>query len=187
MYQMRVLKISAVLLILTLLLSCASSPLPIQAFNVNTKEGRAVMIKDRHIKNSGMNVDNAIVIGLNDGVVLGDIISPLLNRIVYFKYDSSGVSEDVHEILAYDAAYIGSHANVTVYLAGHTDKCGSREYNLALGERRAFSIRQILILYGASVSQFEVVSFGEERLAVDSSDESVWERNRRVEIRYVEH
>ena len=184
---MRALKISAVLLILTLLLSCAGNILPIQAFDVNTKEGRAVMIKDPHIKNLGMNVDNAIVIGLNDRVVLGDIINPLLNHIVYFKYDSSSVSDEAHEILAYDALYIGSHENVMVYLAGHTDKCGSREYNLALGERRAFSIRQILILYGASISQFKVVSFGEERLAVDSSDELVWERNRRVEIKYVEH
>jgi peptidoglycan-associated lipoprotein len=83
------------------------------------------------------------------------------------------------------AAYLGSHPNVTVRLEGHTDERGAREYNLALGERRALSIRQILMLQGASVNQFEVTSYGEERPAVDGSDESIWSQNRRVEIIYL--
>jgi peptidoglycan-associated lipoprotein len=72
-----------------------------------------------------------------------------------------------------------------VRLEGHTDERGSREYNLALGERRALSIRQILMLQGADMSQFQVTSFGEERPAVDGSDDYAWSQNRRVEIVYL--
>ena len=198
---MKILKIFALLLTVTLLLACTGNYLPIQGFDAKMKEGRKITPNERHMKNSGTDVDNAMVMDFDDGVKLENVfgegrsrgyeltntISPRLDHIVYFKYDSSSVSEEAYEILESDAAYIGAHSDVTVHLAGHTDKRGSREYNLALGERRALSIRQILILYGASISQFKVVSFGEERLAVDSNDESVWEQNRRVEIKYVEY
>jgi peptidoglycan-associated lipoprotein len=70
---------------------------------------------------------------------------------------------------------------------GHTDDRGSREYNLALGERRALAIRQILMLQGASINQFQVTSYGEERLAAEGYDESVWSQNRRVELTYLGH
>jgi peptidoglycan-associated lipoprotein len=68
---------------------------------------------------------------------------------------------------------------------GHTDDRCSREYNLALGERRALAIRQILMLQGAGINQFQVTSYGEERLAAEGYDESVWSKNRRVELTYL--
>ena len=73
-------------------------------------------------------------------------------------------------------------ANVT--LEGHADERGTREYNVALGERRANSVRQLLALTGASGGQIKTISYGEERPAVEGHDESAWRFNRRVEIVY---
>jgi peptidoglycan-associated lipoprotein len=80
---------------------------------------------------------------------------------------------------------LGRNPNATIRLEGHTDNRGSREYNLALGERRALAIRQILMLQGASINQFQVTSFGEERPAVEGDDDSAWQLNRRVELKYI--
>jgi peptidoglycan-associated lipoprotein len=71
-----------------------------------------------------------------------------------------------------------------VRLEGHTDERGTREYNIALGERRAQAVRRALLLQGAADAQVTTVSYGEERPAVDGSDDSAWTRNRRVEIVY---
>jgi peptidoglycan-associated lipoprotein len=71
-----------------------------------------------------------------------------------------------------------------VRLEGHSDERGSREYNIALGERRAQAVRRALMLQGAGDSQLTTVSYGEERPAAEGSDEAAYERNRRVEIVY---
>jgi peptidoglycan-associated lipoprotein len=79
---------------------------------------------------------------------------------------------------------MAANPNVVVTLEGHADERGSREYNLALGERRAESVRRQMAILGASGSQFRVVSYGEERPAIDGHDEYAWSQNRRVEIIY---
>jgi len=71
-----------------------------------------------------------------------------------------------------------------VRLEGHADERGSREYNIGLGDRRAQSVRQILLFQGASSDQIETISYGEERPAVLGHDESAWSKNRRVEMVY---
>ena len=76
------------------------------------------------------------------------------------------------------------NASATITLEGHADERGSREYNLALGERRAQSVKQQMMLLGASGSQIRIVSYGEERPAVDGHDDYSWQQNRRVEILY---
>jgi len=118
------------------------------------------------------------------GDELNDPNSPLSNRVVYFEYDSSEVRPQDLVTLEAHAAYLAENPNVTVRLVGHTDERGSREYNLALGERRALSIRQILMLQGANINQFQVTSFGEERPDIDGEGEGVWQQNRRVELIY---
>jgi len=159
-----------------------------------------VVVEDRNAETSGVNGENVsgtefgdgaeaqVVVGedqFQGGDILDDPNSPLSNRVVYFEYDSSSVREEDIATLEAHAAYLGENINVTVRLIGHTDERGSREYNLALGERRALAIRQILMLQGASVKQFEVTSFGEERPSVEGSDESLWQQNRRVELNYI--
>ena len=158
-----------------------------------------VMIEDRTGETSGVDDSNTSGTGIDDGaetqVIVGegdytgneinDPNSPLANRVVYFEYDSSSVRAEDQATLEAHAAYLGDNSNVTIRLIGHTDERGSREYNLALGERRALSIRQILMLQGASTQQFQVTSFGEERPESEGFDEGAWQQNRRVELIYI--
>ena len=133
--------------------------------------------------------------GLNDGSGAGSVRSfanatqdeiELLNNslIVYFEFDSSDIRADFDDMLAAHGRYLASNANESVRLEGHADERGSREYNIGLGERRAQSVRQILLLQGASASQLSTVSYGEEIPAVFGSDEEAYGLNRRVEIVY---
>jgi peptidoglycan-associated lipoprotein len=142
---------------------------------------------DGSASGTDLGAEATVVVG-EEGYVgdeLNDPSSPLSNRVVYFEYDSSTVRQEDQVTLEAHAAYLGDNPNVTIRLEGHTDERGSREYNLALGERRALSVRQLLMLQGASIEQFQVTSFGEERPAEAGADEFAWSQNRRVELIYV--
>mgnify|MGYP000462639854 FL=1 len=115
---------------------------------------------------------------------LDDPESPLSVRVIYFEYDSSQIRSEYRSAIEAHSAYLSENIDTTVTLEGHADELGSREYNLALGERRAKSIKQQMLLLGASSSQIRLVSYGEERPAVDGHDEFSWQKNRRVEILY---
>jgi len=108
----------------------------------------------------------------------------LENRVIYFDFDESEVGADSIVLLEAHGAYLAENPNVTVRLEGHGDERGSREYNIGLGEQRAQSVRQILLLQGVSSTQIVTVSYGEERPAVLGSDEEAWSLNRRVELVY---
>lgn len=188
---MKSLKLYALLLAASLLAACGAN---------TTKDGDLagddVLVEDLGAETSGVIGSNAdgddmgaearVVVGEETftGDELNDPNSPLSNRVIYFEYDSASVRAEDQPILDAHAAYLGKNPNISVRLEGHTDERGSREYNLALGERRALSIRQLLMLQGASADQFRVTSFGEERPAVDGGNESAWAQNRRVEILY---
>ena len=105
-------------------------------------------------------------------------------RIIYFEFDSSRVRPQFDEVLAAHADYLLRNPEARAFLEGHTDERGSREYNLALGERRSLSVRQQLLRLGGRLDQLRTTSYGEEQPAVDASGESAWAKNRRVEIRY---
>jgi peptidoglycan-associated lipoprotein len=115
---------------------------------------------------------------------LDDPQSPLSIRIIYFEYNSNEISSEYRSAIEAHAAYLSRNPSTSVTLEGHADERGSREYNLALGESRALAVKQQLSLLGASSSQIRLVSYGEERPAVDGHDESSWQQNRRVEILY---
>ncbi|ADJ27113.1 peptidoglycan-associated lipoprotein Pal [Nitrosococcus watsonii] len=119
-----------------------------------------------------------------EGDPLADPASPLASRVVYFEFDSSEIQQDDRPIVEAHGGYLAKHPDIKIILEGHTDERGSREYNLALGERRANAVRSLILLMGASEEQVEVVSYGEERPAVDGQDEGAWQLNRRVEILY---
>ena len=105
-------------------------------------------------------------------------------KVIYFDYDSSSVREEFTPVLEAHATFLAENFSGQVVLEGHTDERGTREYNLALGERRAFAVRRQLLILGASESQVEVVSFGEERPEMFDQNEEVYSLNRRVEIVY---
>lgn len=102
----------------------------------------------------------------------------------YFDFDTSEIKPEAREVLVAHARYLADHPNQNVRLEGHSDERGTKEYNLALGERRANAVKQFLIVNGASRGQIETVSYGEEKPAVMGSNESAWAQNRRVELIY---
>lgn len=108
----------------------------------------------------------------------------LSKRVIYFDYDSANVSSDSKAIIGAHAQYLQNNKTAQVLLEGHTDARGSREYNMALGERRALTVQQIMLLTGVSREQIELVSYGEEQPAEQGDNEDAWSKNRRVELVY---
>lgn len=106
----------------------------------------------------------------------------LRQTVFYFDFDVAEFKSEDRETLTYHARDLAGNPNKRVRLEGHADERGTREYNLALGERRANGILNYLIVNGASRSQIEVVSYGEERPAQSGQTEAAYSRNRRVEI-----
>jgi len=105
---------------------------------------------------------------------------------IYFDYDRATLRDDQKPTLHQDAAVIrGTDAWRQVVVEGHCDERGSEEYNLALGERRANSVKQYLIDSGVPASRLDTVSFGESKPAVQGHDESAWKWNRRAAFRVV--
>jgi peptidoglycan-associated lipoprotein len=115
---------------------------------------------------------------------LDDPQSLLAVRIIYFEYDSSDIKSEDRATVEAHAAYLVANPNTNMTLEGHADERGSREYNLALGERRAQTVKRQMTLLGASPNQIRTVSYGEERPAIDDHDDYSWSQNRRVEIIY---
>ena len=115
---------------------------------------------------------------------LEDPDSLLSVRIIYFDYDSSTVLSQFEEIIQAHAGFLQANPDVTTTLEGHADERGSREYNLALSERRANAVQKQLVVLGASPNQVRTVSYGEERPADPGHDEQAWALNRRVEFVY---
>ena len=108
--------------------------------------------------------------------------SALATRVFYFDFDISDVKPADRDILNYHAQDLASNSNKRIRVEGHADERGTREYNLALGERRANNVINYLIINGAARSQIESVSYGEERPADRSDSEASYQRNRRVEL-----
>ena len=105
---------------------------------------------------------------------------------VYFDYDSSEIRAEYLDVVAAHAAYLVKYPAARVRLEGHTDERGSREYNIGLGERRGQAVRKALMLQGVADAQVATVSYGEERPAVEGSDEAAYAQNRRVELAHVQ-
>ena len=118
------------------------------------------------------------------GHPLDDPSGALAARTIYFEFDASDIPESEHATIAAHARYLSEHAGALLTLEGHADERGSREYNIALGERRADAVRQLMTLLGATTPQIRAISYGEERPASNGHDESAWRLNRRVEIVY---
>ena len=110
--------------------------------------------------------------------------SELAKRVIYFDYDSAVLKDEYQGLLELHARYLKKFKDAKVFLQGHTDDRGSREYNLALGQRRADAVRKALSLLGVPDAQVEAVSFGEEKPATPGEGEEMWTKNRRAELRY---
>lgn len=105
-------------------------------------------------------------------------------RTVYFDYDSFVIRSEFQSVIEAHAKFIKADKSRKVTLEGHTDERGGREYNLALGQKRAEAVRKALVLQGVADSQLEAVSFGKEKPAALGNTEAAMEKNRRAEISY---
>ncbi len=125
--------------------------------------------------------DGTLTVSEGSGVVAGsqeDLIVNVGDR-VYFGYDSSELDVDAQELLQDQVAWLKQHSNVSVIVEGHCDERGTREYNLALGEKRAQAVKNYLISLGINSSRVSTISYGKERPAVVGSHEGAWSQNRR--------
>lgn len=107
-----------------------------------------------------------------------------MERVIYFDYDSFEIRPDARPVVETNARYLLSNPTVSATLEGNTDERGSREYNVALGERRAEAVRRAMSAFGVPRQQLNVISYGEERPAVAGQTEEAYALNRRVEIAY---
>jgi peptidoglycan-associated lipoprotein len=113
-----------------------------------------------------------------------DPSNPLYQRTIYFDYDTAEIKPEYLPVLRTHARYLGTNAGVKATLEGNTDERGTREYNLALGDQRAESVRRLMIADGVPPNQLSTLSYGEERPANPGHSEQAWRLNRRVVIQY---
>lgn len=155
------------------------------------KGGSAVEVEDATIGNTTDSTASGI--GTGD-MTAGEIIvveenttnmdDPLGQRVVYFDFDSANLTPEAQRIVEAHAQYLAGNPGMAVVLEGHADERGTREYNLALGERRANAVSQIFQSLGVPADAIRTISYGEERPVSMGQDEGAWSLNRRVEILY---
>ena len=134
---------------------------------------------------AGAGAGQSTVTQVQAGPAGADAAGPAgVGRVIYFDFDSFTVKPEYQGLLDQHARFLQGNRGRSVAVEGHTDERGSREYNLALGQKRAEAVRRALTLVGATDAQIEAVSFGEEKPAVSGSSEDAYSQNRRVEIRY---
>jgi peptidoglycan-associated lipoprotein len=115
---------------------------------------------------------------------LHDPNSILAKRSVYFDFDRSSIRAEFNSLVEAHAGYMTGHSSATIRIEGNCDERGSREYNLALGQRRADSLRKAMVLLGVSDTRIETISWGEEKPKASGHDEAAWSQNRRDDIIY---
>ena len=179
-YSVQKLLISA--LFASLLAACSTTP--------TTDSGAPV--EDRNV---GAGTSGAATSGTTTGNVAGtasgsqsnrlrDPNSILSKRSVYFEFDSYAVKDDFKPLIDAHARYLQGDKGGRMTIQGNTDERASREYNIALGQRRADAVKKMMMLLGATDSQIETVSFGKEKPRREGHDEASWAENRRVDIVY---
>ena len=142
-------------------------------------------VEDRTIGSGGMGAQDG---GMGSGGFamnpLRDPSNILSQRSIFFDFDSYTIKNEYRELVLAHARYLRDNSDARALLQGNTDDRGSREYNLALGQRRADSVKKAILLSGAREHQVEAVSLGEEKPRSMGHDESSWAENRRVDILY---
>ncbi|NDH44002.1 MAG: peptidoglycan-associated lipoprotein Pal, partial [Betaproteobacteria bacterium] len=115
---------------------------------------------------------------------LSNPASPVFRKIVYFDFDSFEIREEFRGLIQAHANFLQSNKQLKVSIQGHTDERGTREYNLALGQKRAEALRKALVTLGVPDAQLEAVSLGEEKPMNQGTDETAFAQNRRAELVY---
>jgi peptidoglycan-associated lipoprotein len=115
----------------------------------------------------------------------GNVAGPAnVSRLIYFDYDSYAIKPEFQPLIEAHARFMKANSDRRISIEGHTDERGGREYNLALGQRRAEAVRRALVLLGVSDNRLEAVSFGKEKPVDPGTDEAAYAKNRRAELVY---
>ena len=146
-------------------------------------ESRNVPADGKGAAGSGTAQSNVATVDLSKQGAAGVATGLLAQRTVLFDFDSFVVKDEYRPMLEAHAKVLSANRGKRMTLEGHTDERGGREYNLALGQKRADAVLRSMVLLGVQEVQLEAVSFGEERPAVPGSDEAAWAKNRRVELK----
>lgn len=171
--------VAIALIVMSTLAGCSSHPF---------SEQPAVTVEDRNPET--VSTTEVKPIAINEHRVeadprLKDPNSLLSKRIIYFDLDSFIIKDEYMGLLGHHARFLAGNGHRKMLIQGNTDERGTREYNLALGQKRAEAIKKALLLLGAKENQLEAVSLGEERPACVESAEGCWARNRRGEMLYL--
>ena len=165
-----------------LLAACSSAP---------STDGQGAAVEDRSSANAsgvgGSGVTTVNADGRTPGAAYPELKDPkniLSKRSVLFDYDSYVIKDQYRPLVEAHAKFLVSHPKVKMLIQGNTDERGSREYNLALGQKRADAVKKALGLLGVSEGQLESVSLGEEKPSCSDSGESCWAANRRGDMLY---
>lgn len=181
------------LVLVALLAGCsttATQPAPVVDNAAQDDAARAAAARDAAAKTAAADKAAAEAAALEQARLasqanpLTDPNNVLSQRSVYFDFDKYNVKDEFRPMVEAHAAYLTSHKDVKVILQGNADDRGSREYNLALGQRRADAVRKALNLLNVAEAQIEAVSFGEEKPKATGSDEAAWAQNRRADVVY---
>jgi len=164
-----------------LLAGCGSS---VKLDNVPVEDKTGTAVSQGAGSGAGNAVDNRGVASVDIGKSATQDAIPAGSRIIYFDFDSFVIKPEFQSIIEAQARFIKTDKARKVVIEGHTDDRGGREYNLALGQKRAEAVRNALGLLGVADGQMEAVSFGKEKPAVPGSDEAAMAKNRRAEISY---
>jgi peptidoglycan-associated lipoprotein len=170
--------VAIVLVAMSVLAGCSIQPLTEQpAASVEDRNPEAVKVSE---------VRPIIITGANESIDprLKDPGSPLSQRTIYFDLDSFIVKDEHKILLEHHARFLASNGKYKMLIQGNTDERSTREYNLALGQKRSEAIKKVLKLLGAREDQLEAVSLGEERPACSESSEDCWATNRRGDMLY---
>lgn len=166
----------------TVLIAGCASDVKLDEVPVVDKAGTSVSQPGAEGAGTGVGDGNVTSVDIGKSAQAGAM--PAGAHIVYFDYDSFVIKPEFQAILETHARFIKAGKAHKVVIEGHTDERGGREYNLALGQKRAEAVRSALGLLGVTDGQVEAVSFGKEKPAVPGSDEAAMAQNRRAEINY---
>lgn len=133
-------------------------------------------------QNDGTALSNAVV--SYEKSAIHDVNNVLAEKVIYFEYDSDQISADYQALIAHHGKYLVANSDMQVRLEGHADERGSREYNVALANRRAQAVRRLVLFQGVNANQVSVISYGEEKPVALGHDNESWQLNRRVELVY---
>lgn len=175
---------------LVFLLSACASGVKLSDVPVEDKSGANVAMAPESVKpapdSSNANAAKSSVVPVDTSSAVNLSAGPAGNvsKVILFDYNSYSVKPEFQSTIDAHAQFLKANPRAKVSLEGHTDERGGREYNLALGQKRADAVRQTLSLLGVAESQVESVSFGKEKPAAQGADESAFAKNRRAEFFY---